>query len=282
MKRIFYTLTFCSVFILCTCDVLDDINLFSLQDDVALGEQVALEIANDPYNYPILNNPTLKSNINSRIFQQVLASSKVEHKDVFQYHIEIINDDNTMNAFAIPGGRVYVYTGLIKYLDSEDALAGVIGHEIAHIENRHSTERLTQYYGVSLLLSIVLGDNPDEITEIVANLFVGLAFLANSRSDEDEADSDSFEYLRDTRFYPGGVKFFFEELQFDGYVESSSPVATFFSTHPDPYDRITNVSNFCTNNGYSNITYDNTTYTYNGTTLTLYKSEYQTYIISKL
>lgn len=282
MKKILYALAFCSVFIFSTCDVLDDINIFSLQDDVILGDQVAAEIAADPYNYPILNDPTLKNYVNSRIFQHILSSSQVEHKDVFQYKIEFINDPNTMNAFALPGGRVYVYTGLMKYLDSEDALAGVIGHEIAHIENRHATSRMTKYYGVSILLSIILGDNPSELEEIAANLFVGLAFLANSRSDEDEADGDSFNYLKDTRYYPGGVKFFFEKLQDDGYVESNNAVATFFSTHPDPFDRITNVTNFCTNNGYSNIKYDNTTYTYNGVTRTLYKSEYSTNIKSRL
>ena len=83
--------------------------------------------------------------------------------------IEIINNPDVLNAFAIPGGYIYLYTGLLLYLDSEAALAGVIAHEIAHVEERHSTQRLTKYYGISILLGIALGENPSTIAEIATN-----------------------------------------------------------------------------------------------------------------
>ena len=63
-------------------------------------------------------------------------SSYIKYKNVFPYKIEIIQDDSTVNAFCIPGGYIYVYTGLIKFLNNEAALTGVIAHEIAHAENR--------------------------------------------------------------------------------------------------------------------------------------------------
>ena len=98
---------------------------------------------------------------------------------------------------------------------------------------------MTAYYGVSILLNVVLGENPSQLEQIAANLFVGLGFLANSRSDEDQADEYSIKYLNDTRFYPGAVMFFFEEMRDDGLISSSpNEVATFLSTHPDPIDRI--------------------------------------------
>ena len=144
-----------------------------------------------------------------------------------------------LNAFALPGGYIYLYTGLIKYLDSEAALAGVIAHEIAHVERRHATQRITNAYGLQLLASLALGNNPSQISVIVANLFSGLTLLANSRSAEDESDKYAVIYLQSTRYYPGGVKFFFERLRDDGKVSSGGGgIATFLSTHPDPIDRI--------------------------------------------
>ncbi|MDO8550726.1 MAG: M48 family metalloprotease [Ignavibacteria bacterium] len=225
-----------------SCD--SGINLFSKSDDVQLGKDLDAEIRNNPKEYPIFKgDPSVKRYINERIFQHILASSKIESKGTYNYQLEIIDQD-VLNAFALPGGYIYVYTGLLNYLDSEAALAGVLGHEIAHAEERHATERMTSYYGVSILLSLVLGENPSQIAEIGANLFVGLGFLANSRSDENQSDERSFEYMKDTRYYPGGVKFFFERMRDDGLVSSKSDkVATFLSTHPDPIDRIANTNN---------------------------------------
>ncbi len=221
-----------------SCDT--GINIFSIQDDVQLGQELNAQIQSDPQEYPIFHgDPSIKSYIVSQIFNQILASPQIEHKDVFSYQLNIVDDDSTLNAFALPGGYIYVYTGLIKYLTSSAALAGVVGHEIAHAELRHATQRMTAYYGVSILLNIVLGENPSQIEEIAANLFVGLGFLANSRADEDQADEYSVKYLNDTRFYPGSVMFFFEEMRDDGLISSNAnEVATFLSTHPDPIDRI--------------------------------------------
>src|SRR3989339_869067 len=148
-----------------------------------------------------------------KIFQPILQSPDVLYKNVFKYNLEIIKNDTILNAFAVPGGPVYVSTGLLKYLDSEAALAGVLGHEIAHAERRHATNRMTKQMGIQMLTQLVLGQNPSQTAMIASNLFVGLAFLANSRADEDEADRYSIDYLKDTRFYPGSVKFFFEEMR---------------------------------------------------------------------
>jgi predicted Zn-dependent protease len=232
-----------------SCD--DGINIFSKQDDVQLGAQLNEEIRNTPSEYPIYTrNPSIKSYINQRIFNHILESSQIKSKDIYPYQLEIIDDPNTLNAFALPGGYIYVYTGLLAFLDSEAALAGVLGHEIAHAEQRHATQRLTAYYGVSVLLSLVLGENPSQIEQIAANLLVGLAFLANSRADEDESDQYSFNYLRDTRYYPGGVKFFFEKMRDEGLISSqSNEIATFLSTHPDPIERISNTEDRLRNSG---------------------------------
>jgi len=216
------------------------INLFSQSDDVKLGREVSGEISKNPKEYPIFKgDPLIKKYINDRIFNHILSSNQITSRNIYKYELEIIDDPKVFNAFALPGGYIYVYTGLLKYLNSEAALAGVIGHEIAHAERRHGTKRMTTSYGVGFLLSLVLGNNPSQVSQIAGNLFVGLAFLANSRSDENEADEFSFNFLRDTRYYPGGVKFFFEHMKADSLVKNNpGEIEKFLSTHPDPIDRI--------------------------------------------
>lgn len=215
------------------------INLFQDSDEVAMGKQFDQEIRSDAKDYPIYKNPALKKYIDQRIFQEILKSPEIKKKSVYNYQLELIDDDSVLNAFAVPGGYVYLYTGLMKYLDSEAALAGVLGHEIAHAERRHATQRITAAYGFQIVASLALGNNPSQISVMAANLFGGLGLLANSRSNEDEADQYSIKYLQATRYYPGSVKFFFERLKADGKVSAGgSGIQTFLSTHPDPIDRI--------------------------------------------
>ena len=274
IKTALYAITIAVPLLYYSCD--SGVNLFSKSDDVQLGQQVDAEIRSKPTEYPIFHgDPSVKSYISSNIFNQILASPQIENKEVYPYQVEILDQD-ILNAFALPGGFIYIYTGLLNYLDSEAALAGVLGHEIAHAELRHATQRMTAYYGVSILLSIILGENPSQIAEIGANLFVGLAFLANSRSDENQSDEYSYKYLQDTRFYPGSVKFFFEKMRDDGLVSSnSSKVETFLSTHPDPIDRIANTNQRLQNGGQQILDYT-------ATGPGIFKEEYQQNIKSKL
>jgi len=252
-------------------------NIFTDKDDVQLGEQVVAEINSNAKEYPIYKgDPSLKKYINERIFQHILNAPSVKKKNVFNYNIEIIDRPDVMNAFALPGGYIYVYTGLLKYLDSEAALAGVIAHEIAHAEKRHATKRMTQYYGASILVSLILGKNPSQLSEIVSNLFVGAAFLANSRANEDEADASSVEYLRGTRYYPGAVKFFFEKMKADNLITGkSSKIEVFLSTHPDPIDRINTINTVLQLQNIPVISY-------NGNGDNLFRDEYKKNILAKL
>jgi predicted Zn-dependent protease len=249
-KKVVLFLLIITVFSFSNCSE-SGINLFTDQDEVNLGAQVNSEIRSNPAEFPIYDrDPYLKNYINANIFIPILNSPEVKKRGIYNYNLELIDDDSTLNAFATPGGYVYVYTGLLKYLDSEAALAGVLGHEIAHAERRHATQRITAYYGISILLSLILGENPSQLAELVANLFTGLAFLANSRANEDESDDYSIRYLKSTKYYPGGVKFFFEKMRDDGLVSSgSSQILTFLSTHPDPVERIKSADQRLTSQG---------------------------------
>ncbi|MEO8447724.1 MAG: M48 family metalloprotease [bacterium] len=220
-------------------------NIFSVDDDVTMGKDIDQQIRADSRQFPLMQgNQNIKDYVSGLGKYVLQNSSLIEYKNVFPYKFEVVKDDSTINAFCIPGGYVYVYTGLIRFLDNEAALIGVMAHEIAHAERRHMTQRLTSYYGVSMILSLVLGNNPSTLGEIAANLFVGLGFLANSRTDELEADNYAIKYLRSTKYYPGGITFFFDKIREEQRRKGDTPgdLERLLSTHPLPQDRIDNVN----------------------------------------
>lgn len=218
-------------------------NIFSDKDDVEFGEQFDKEIKANPKEFPMLEGHKDVKDYLTDMGKDILNSPKIKKRSIYPYQFQIVND-TIINAFCTPGGYIYIYTGLIKFLDNESALAGVVGHEIAHAERRHVTQRLTAYYGVSMLLSFILGGNPSLLAEVAANLFVGLAFLKNSRDDETEADYYSIQYLKSTKWYPGGITFFFDKIKEEQRQKGNAPgdLDRLLSTHPLPNDRISFVN----------------------------------------
>ncbi len=209
---------------------LSNLNIFPVEDDIRLGQQVSQEIESKPSEFPILperGNEEAYRYIRS-MTRNILNSGKVRYKNEFKWAIKIIDDDKTLNAFATPGGYIYVYTGLIKFLDTEDQLAGVLGHEIAHADRRHSTRQLTRSVGISVLIDAALGKS-GAVTQIAQ----GLLSLKFSRSHETEADAYSVTYLCGTHDYnPSGAAGFFKKIGSKG----SPP--EFLSTHPNPTNRV--------------------------------------------
>jgi beta-barrel assembly-enhancing protease len=216
-------------------------NLFSKADDIALGRQVAAEIAANPQQYPVLNNTTIRNYVQN-IVNQIVASPNVENKD-FEYYVTIINDDNTVNAFAIPGGRIYVYTGLLKFVDNEATLAGILAHEIAHSDSRHATEQLTKVYGLQTIAGIALGGNPGVLAEIAASLAGNLAVLKFSRDAERESDREAFESLASIPgqpWHPGAMRYFMIK-SLNQQQSQPSRFENLFASHPPSQERLNNI-----------------------------------------
>lgn len=247
------------IFILCCIPVLysgcskdssgggGGLNIFSVQDDIDLGRQVKAEIFADPAQFPIINpnsNPDAYNYL-LEIRNDILNTGTVTYDDRFDWEIYIIKRDDVLNAFCTPGGYIYVYTGLIKYLDTRSALAGVIGHEMAHADKRHSTEQLTKIYGIQTLLSVLLGDDPGLLAQIATQL-VALDF---SRDNEREADAASVDYLCSTKYRSDGAADFFAKLIEEG--NSSNP-PEFLSTHPNPDNRVSDIRTDAEQQGCTN------------------------------
>lgn len=218
--------------VLTNCANSQNLNLFSPDYDVKLGKQVSSQIASDPKQFPVLperGNEEVYRYVRG-ISKNIVNSGKVKYRDKFAWEVKIIDDDKTLNAFCTPGGYIYVYTGLIKFLDSEDQLAGVLGHEIAHADLRHSTRQLTKVYGISALLELVRKDpNPSTVEQIA----FGLLNLKFSRSHEKEADGQSVVYLCNSQYHADGCAGFFKKMEGKG---SNPP--EFMSTHPNPGNRV--------------------------------------------
>ncbi|NND33264.1 MAG: M48 family metalloprotease [Saprospiraceae bacterium] len=220
----------------------DGINLFTVEDDLALGAQLREQILEDS-SFVILDRSQYITSYQylEEVVQEILNSGQVEHKDEFAWEVHLVHDDSTLNAFAAPGGFIFVYTGLIKFLDTKDDFVGVMGHEMAHADRRHSTQQLTQRYGIGLLLSVLSGGDPSTLVQILGSL-VSLKF---SRSDESEADRYSVIYLCETPYAANGAASFFEKLTAQGTV---SPPA-FLSTHPNPDDRVQAINEIAEDRG---------------------------------
>lgn len=236
MKRI-YLLLFFSVAVSMSCNKDDKtFNIFTIQDDIDLGRQLRDQILSNPSEFPILS-PSQYPGVYAylgNIRNKILNTGQVHYKTQFDWELYVIADDSQLNAFCAPGGYIFIYTGIMKYLQAEDQLAGVLAHEMAHADRRHSTDRLTQDYGIQVLLDLVLGKDQGSLVQI-AN---ALRSLAYSRSQEKEADEYSVNYLCPTDYEADGAADFFQQLLNDGH---SCEGGAFFSTHPCPANRVQNI-----------------------------------------
>lgn len=213
------------------------INVFSLSQDKQLGEQVAQQTISNPQNGQVLDSASYPKAYGHlyRIVNTILNSGKLDHRNDFNWKIWIIKNDTILNAFCAPGGKIFVYSALIKYLDKESDLAGVLGHEIAHADRRHVTNEMTKKYGIDLLLQVVLGQSPSQLVTIAEDL----TFLKFSRDNESDADKMSVIYLCPTSYYADGAASFFKKLIAEGKGNNGNQ---FFSTHPSPDNRVTAIT----------------------------------------
>jgi predicted Zn-dependent protease len=209
-----------------------DINLISSAEEVAMGSQFAGEIETQ---FEIYNDAQVTAYVKS-IGERI---TRVCHRNDIEYHFAVIDKDE-MNAFALPGGYIYIYTGLMKALDNEAQLAAVLAHEVGHVTARHATERLTAMYGAQIAVSLLLGDNPAEYQVLIANIFSTTGFLAYSRANEYEADRLGTSYTSLAGYDPNGMVELLGKF-IDTESREPSKLEEWLSTHPPTRDRISMV-----------------------------------------
>ena len=166
---------------------------------------------------------------------------KISHRPNLQYHIKIL-DSHVVNAFAVPGGYIYLTRGILAQLNNEAELIGIIGHEMGHITARHSvSQQSKQQLGQLLLIGGMIAS--EEFAQYAEYALQGmqLLFLRFSRDNEREADRLGVEYSSKIRYDAHKMADFFQVLNKMQLSESEGGVPTFLSTHPDPGDRYNSV-----------------------------------------
>lgn len=207
-------------------------NLVSVDEEWEMGQQLEREVGQQ---VDVLNDATLTNYVN-RIGQRIVAQTSLANRPWRFYVV----DDPAINAFNVPGGLVYVHTGLIAAAENTAELAGVIAHEVAHGVERHGTERMTQAYGLNVAAALLLGQDPGLGSQIAAQIAGGGAVAKFSRDAEREADLLGVRYMANAGYNPIGMATMFEELIADRQRRPGA-VEQFFSTHPLTEDRIETV-----------------------------------------
>lgn len=207
----------------------------STQQELQLGRQYAAEIEQQ---LPVVEDAAIDRYINelgTRIQQQPGT------RDI-PYTFYVVNIDQ-VNAFAVPGGHIYINRGLIDRAENLSELAGVVAHEIGHVEARHGAEqmeRMQAAQGGLAIATILLGEPPEGAAGAAVQVGAQAYFAHHSREDELEADSLAVRLLPDAGISPAGIVSFFRKLLED-QERTPSALEQWFSTHPLTSERIDQV-----------------------------------------
>jgi predicted Zn-dependent protease len=213
-------------------DVGKCVNFYSVEKEIALGKQLAEEVSRQA---KVNRDPILGEFVN-RVGQNLVRNSDAKVPFNFQ-----VVEDESPNAFALPGGFVFVHTGLLKLASEEDEFAGALAHEIAHVAARHLTCRATKQEIASVAGGVGGIFLPRGIPGIAGreavSFGVPMAFLKFSRSDEAEADYLGTQYMYAAGYDPNGAVSIFEKL---AALQKTQPnlAARIMASHPMDADRI--------------------------------------------
>lgn len=203
--------------------------ILPIDQEIALGAELQGELSSELTFHP---DAELQAYI-AGLGQQVVAASGASSS--IQFTFSVVDDDATINAFAIPGGHIYLYTGLLLAAESEAEVVAVLCHEVAHVTERHSAERLVAAYGVQGLTNVALGRDPNLLAQLTAQFAGSTAMNGHSRAGESEADTTGFRTMLRVGYDPQGFVDFFSRLT------GSARPPQFLSSHPNPENRIENI-----------------------------------------
>jgi beta-barrel assembly-enhancing protease len=217
--------------------------LISDEQESQIGQQVKTELE-QKQNVKYLDDGEIASFVKS-ITDKILPLAEKDRPGT-KWQVRVIDDPKTVNAFATPGGYLYVYSGLVLAASNPAEIAGVLSHEAGHVVARHSARQMVDAFGLQAVAALALGKSPGTASSLVAGAAGQGLMLANSREDETEADEYGAKYASAAGYDPHGIATFFQKLA-KGEGQSSS-VAKFLSDHPATPDRIAHVEKYIADN----------------------------------
>ena len=205
--------------------------LLSESQEIDLGRQTDAQIVKEYGLYKDIGLTAYIGDLGERL-------ARISHRPGLPYHFKIL-DSSVANAFAVPGGYVYFTRGILAYLNTEAELAGVMGHEIGHITARHSAQQYSkaQLAQIGLGAGMILSDTFRGLSDVI-QLGVGMLFLSFSRDNERQADDLGVEYSSRAGYDATHMANFFQTLERMHPTTDRSGLPEWFSTHPNPVDRI--------------------------------------------
>jgi Zn-dependent protease with chaperone function len=212
-------------------------NFFSKDQDVQLGKEAAAQVERE---MPVVNNPQLEQWLTE------LAKPLISQPEAgeYPYTFKWVNDPN-INAFALPGGPVYMNTGLLSHADNEAEVVGVLAHEISHVALRHGTNQVSRanlFTIPAMIGSMALGQKGGMLAQL-GQIGVGLglngALMKYSRNAETQSDQLGALLMHRAGYNPLEMANFFEKLE--AIAGNRSGIETWFSSHPNPGNRVENV-----------------------------------------
>lgn len=205
----------------------------SLDQEWQVGQQMAAQVNSQ---VRLVQDPQALAYVRM-VGERLHASTPLANRP-FEFNIV---DDPNVNAFAVPGGHIYIYRGLIVQADKVDMLAGVMAHEISHVVARHVIKQMEQAQTINTIGSILLGQNPGALEQIAAQVIAGGAMARFSRADEKQADDMGLDLMTRAGYDPHGMLDMFQKLLALDQAGNSS-VSRFFADHPGTQDRVNDIS----------------------------------------
>jgi len=202
--------------------------LYSLERDVALGRKLAPEVARQCGGR--IEDAVLQNYI-AHVGEKIAAFAAMSQ---VQFHYTALND-KSVNAFALPGGYIFITKGMLKELGSEAQLAGVLAHETAHVVGRDAAEAMSKQMGVDLLLSLVTSEKTSKSVVTLSRLAWDLQSMRFSREDETQADLRGLDYMARAGYNPYAMV---KTMDMLSELHKHRPIE-FLSTHPNPETRRT-------------------------------------------
>jgi len=216
--------------------------LISDEQSNQIGEQVHADVERSGARY--VQDPAVRGYVEG-VATRIFAVARSDRSGI-DYHVHVIDDPKTVNAFAAPGGHLFVYSGLLLSAANEAEVAAVIGHETGHVVDRHVERAMVNAYGLDALASAALGQNPGPAKELAAGVVGTGVMRAHSRSEETEADEYGVRTVAGLGYDPRAMLTFFAKLQAG---EGQAPRAQqWLSTHPLTHDRIAHLERYIADN----------------------------------
>lgn len=203
-----------------------ELMLLSEEKDIQIGKEYAPEIEKQMGGK--IPDQAIQNYVNA-VGQKI---ARVSHKQSFKYEFTALQDES-VNAFALPGGYIFITKGMLKTLRTEAQLAGILGHEITHVVARDVANAMSKQIGMDLLLSAVTSEETSKTFLTVAQLGTQIIGLKFSRQDEVEADVGGLGYMIDAGYNPYGLV---ETMEILAAQNNERPIE-FLSTHPPPENR---------------------------------------------